>query len=731
MNQNLPYAVEAAPPSLARYSYLLTHAGVAAWLVLVLFLLLTGWMVNEWRVREAGYAEQQFNVQVQEVRDAIELRMKAHEQILLGAAALFEASDDVNRYEWKRYVTRLSLEEYYPGIQAVGFSEFVRPAELSAHIARKRAEGFPDYQLRPEGERDAYTSIIYIEPFVGRNLAAFGFDMFAEPVRRQAMMAAVEDSAPRMSGKVVLVQENDGQMQPGLLLYIPVYYPDAVLTTAADRWAGLHGFVYSPYRLEDLMRGILGQRNLNVHFEIFSHSESGPELLYRSHEHSYGMDKGFTSQHHLDWHGQVWTVNFRDVPDDASTAWITPDHMVLALGTSTGILLFLLVTFLTNESQRAYALANKMTADIRNKIQELRLSEERFHLALDSSSMGTWNWYLAENIIRWDATIYPLFGLKDGEKLNTYESFLGLLHIDDRERVFNEIAKAMEGRTQYDTEYRVIWPDGSLHNIASRAKVLLDEHQQPLLMTGTCWDITEKKRIEKIKEEFVSTVSHELRTPLTSIAGAVGLLASGSLESAPGKIRQLTDIAHKNIQRLKHLIDDLLDMEKLSAGKMVFDMQAHPLIPLIKRALAEQQTYAAQYQVRYTLDVEWPVITVRVDDARFLQIMANLLSNAAKFSPSGSEVVVKVARHEQGVRITVQDEGIGIAEAAQSHIFEKFYQVDSSATRSKGGTGLGLSITRDMVENMHGKLHFVSAEGVGSSFFLDFPVVQDECDGQG
>lgn len=732
MNTVKPTAINA--PNLLlrigqRFIRLFMSANLVAWLILISFLAMIAWVVSELRARDLRFSQQQFDIQLQEVMQTIEQRMHAHEQILTGAAALFDASDDVSRREWRAYIERLELPRSFPGIQAVAFARVIHPRNLQAHVQAMHAEGFTDYQLRPEGVRKLYTSIDYIEPFSGRNLAAFGYDMFSEPVRRAAMTMAVNENATRISDRVILVQENRGPVQPGLLMYIPIYHDAMPTTSIEERWAALQGFVYSAYRMEDLMQGILGQRNLNIHFDIYSSTKADESaLLYRSYSGSgYAADTAFKQTLLLNFYGRDWTLVFTKERDTLPSVWFRLDQLVLILGTSISLLLFLLISFLANERQRARFLANHMTEDIQQKVQALRLSEERFRLALDSSSMGTWNWYLDENLIHWDVSIYPLFGLSSDHSLNTYESFLALLHQDDRARVFQEITNAMEGHMQYDTEYRVIWPDGSLHYIASRAKVLYGEDKKPLLMTGTCWDITERKQIERMKNEFVSTVSHELRTPLTSITGAVGLLASGALENSPEKTQQLIDVAYKNSQRLGLLIDDLLDMEKLSSGKMVYDMTQLPLVPLVQRALAENQIYADQYQITYRLQADLTVALVTLDAARFLQIMANLLSNAAKFSSAGGEVVVQIMPlAEEWVRIAVIDHGIGIPTTEQAFIFEKFYQVDGSDARKKGGTGLGLAITKIMVEQMSGKLGFRSQEGTGSVFYVDLPLVPEQ-----
>ena len=234
-------------------------------------------------------------------------------------------------------------------------------------------------------------------------------------------------------------------------------------------------------------------------------------------------------------------------------------------------------------------------------------------------------------------------------------------------------------------------------------------------------DITERKIIDNMKNEFVSTVSHELRTPLTSILGALSLLAGGVLGEMSEQAKQMINLAHKNSQRLLSLINDLLDMDKMLAGKLILDLQVQPLVPLITQTLETISSYGDQYNVRFKLISEENV-QVRVDGNRIIQVLNNFLSNAAKFSAYGGQVEIAVRRLNTVVRIEVIDYGAGITEKFKDHIFKKFSQADSSSTRQKGGSGLGLAISKELVERIHGVIGFDSTEGQGACFYFELPL---------
>lgn len=246
------------------------------------------------------------------------------------------------------------------------------------------------------------------------------------------------------------------------------------------------------------------------------------------------------------------------------------------------------------------------------------------------------------------------------------------------------------------------------------------------LFVGIVRDITERKRVDQMKGEFVATVSHELRTPLTSVSGALGLVCGGALGPVSEQAKSMLDIAYRNSQRLTLLINDLLDMEKLAAGKMRFNVETVALMPLVEQSIESTRAYAQQYQVNLLLVSRLEGVQVTVDCSRLQQVLCNLLSNAAKFSPRGGQVEVSVDEFESMVRVSVQDHGPGIPADFIDRIFHKFSQADASDTRHIGGTGLGLSISKELIESMNGTIGFSSVPGSGACFYFDLPISTNE-----
>jgi PAS domain S-box-containing protein len=243
------------------------------------------------------------------------------------------------------------------------------------------------------------------------------------------------------------------------------------------------------------------------------------------------------------------------------------------------------------------------------------------------------------------------------------------------------------------------------------------------LVLAVIADISERKRTERLKDEFVSMVSHELRTPLTSISGSLGLLAGKAAGDLPEPAMRLLAIAHKNIQRLVRLINDILEIEKFESGELVFDMKRVEIRPLVEQAIEATRGYTQSRGVTVELDPAAVTCDVRADPDRLVQVVTNLLSNAIKFSPPDGAVNVTIALRGDRVRLEVRDRGPGIPEAFKARIYQKFAQADGSAASPKGGSGLGLSIVKSIVTHLAGTTGFANAPDGGTIFYVELPVL--------
>jgi signal transduction histidine kinase len=284
--------------------------------------------------------------------------------------------------------------------------------------------------------------------------------------------------------------------------------------------------------------------------------------------------------------------------------------------------------------------------------------------------------------------------------------------------------RALAGETS-QTEDMEIEQDGIRRHMQAWGRPGYNEHGDLTFGIAVYEDISARKQLDLLKNRFVSTVSHELRTPLTSIHGALGLILGNALGEPDPKIRAMLQLAEQNSQRLIRLINDILDMQKIEAGQMNFHFAKVQLQPLLRCAVEQMASYAEQHKVTLELDAVSDDLWLWADSNRLMQVLANLLSNAAKFSFADSIVKVQVRQLDEQIRIAIIDQGPGIDEEFKAFIFRPFSQSDTSDVRNFGGTGLGLSISKSIVEHHGGSLSFESTAGKGSSFYIDLKLGSD------
>jgi len=317
-------------------------------------------------------AQTRFNFRVTTiVETGISERLQAYEFLLQGGSGLFSISNEVTRKDWRAYVNSLQIDQYYPGLQGVGFAKQILPSEKEAHIRQIRGEGFPQYTIYPDGERPEYTSIIFLEPFDWRNQRAFGYDMFSQATRKEAMIRARDTGKVALSGKVTLVQETDKDIQAGFLIYQAIYRKGEPQETPEQRRKALLGYVYSPFRMNDFMKGILAEKEGYVDLQIFDGDKPLKEtLLYQSDsaEEPYNHPEGrhfVANQIILDSANHNWLLSFVASKYFEENISSVGSNFILVLGLIISLLLFNIVLFLFKSHSQAIALAIT-TTELRN-----------------------------------------------------------------------------------------------------------------------------------------------------------------------------------------------------------------------------------------------------------------------------------------------------------------------------------------------------------------------------
>lgn len=347
----------------SRFGILLRLAPLAV-LAVCLSATWLGWEAA--RKNAARELQSEFDAEVREVHNRVAERLNDYADILRGAAGLFAASASVQRREFHAYVEQLRLDQAYPGIQGVGFARLIPARDRGRVLAEIRRTGFPQFDIRPVGARDPYSAIIYLEPFDWRNQRAFGYDMYSEPVRRAAMEQARDGDGPAISGKVVLVQETEKEQQSGFLMYMPVYRHNLPHATVEERRANLYGWVYEPFRMNDLMtKGVLGRFLDTVRdeldIEIFDGGAVAQQaLMYDSRTGPEGPAE-FSSVRQIQSFGHEWTIVIHSLPPFEAKMKSGQGRFVATVGVVISLLLTWVVWLLSTTNARAIKLAGKMS----------------------------------------------------------------------------------------------------------------------------------------------------------------------------------------------------------------------------------------------------------------------------------------------------------------------------------------------------------------------------------
>ena len=710
---------------------------LALWVTLALLLGLGGLIVWQWQALEASSqqeARKRFELEAQDIGQRILHRMAAYETVLRGITGLMVGSEDVSHREWQRAVAQLQLQNRYPGIQGLGWGRYVRDGQLDDFLAGIKASGRGDYQVFPLGPRQEHVLIEYISPLDWRNRRAQGYDMFSEPLRREAIEAALGSGDAALTAPVILVQETRADVQAGMLLYLPVFRAGLPLVTMAERREALLGFVYGAFRSLDLMAGILGSQNRL--FEIALSDREARRPLLGEQPAMAGSAPQFRHSIDLPLYGRTWVLDVHSTAQyEASLARRSMGFSLWTALTAAGLLAALAGGYLYLRERQLFV-SQRAT-------EQLREREERFRLVVEASPNAIVLVDSQGQIAMANQQAEQLFGYPRAELLGQPVELLlpesqRDAHVPSRRGYLDRPEPRRMGSNRalfgQHRDGRLIPLEVGLSPLRSGADSLV----QAVII-----DISERKEAEqrlrdqaeqlvlanRYKSEFLANMSHELRTPLNSILILSEQLRHNGDGNLTQKQTQHAAIIHRAGSDLLQLINSVLDLAKVESGRLQLKLESLDLREMLDELDASMRPMAELKGLPLHARVEPGVPRlIHSDRVRLQQILRNLLSNAVKFTEHG-EVRLTVALQPaaaddqpQRLSFSVRDTGIGIAAEQHKQIFQAFQQIDGSASRRFGGTGLGLAITRQLVLALGGEVTVQSEPGRGSCFAVSLPL---------
>ncbi|WDQ17883.1 sensor histidine kinase [Rhodopirellula sp. P2] len=690
------------------------RSSALAWGILAISLAVTAiaWYLSSQYIR--NHASDRFLFRVSEMEVSIEQRMLEYEQVLRGGVGLLEASEDVSRDEWRIYFENSRFQEYYPGIQGVGFSRVVDADDKDAFVESIRAEGFPDFDIRPAGPRDRYTAIDYLEPFDWRNQRAFGFDMYSEETRRAAMDAAIASGEPTISGVVKLVQETEDDIQRGFLLYLPLFQRDQPVETPAQRTAAVTGFVYAPFRTRDLMTGIRRANLSDIEFRVYDGVDrTEAELLYDSNEplseESKAGQADFVLTKPLHLRGRDWTIHFESQPGFISGGESAISLAVAIVGLFVDMLLFLVIGSIGRQQRHAETLAKQMTSEFRKAQQQFQAVCDTAHdpiVLLDQS----------RQVIYGNPATMDAFGYSASELIGTsasclFESSLRTKPAASSSTTDDELMCIREDGGTFPARISIsYWNDGEQQLAAIIVRDVTEQRRVDALIRQ---HIRELSRSNRDLDAFAYVASHDLRSPLRNIKHLADWVMEDTGDQLPAESAEHLRTLKQCISRMEQLLDDLLQYSR--AGRVhdrVTQVDTAGLVANIFGMLAKP----AAMQVR--MEGDFP--TFRTLKTPLETCLRNLINNAIKHHDrEDGKVIVSALEGGEWIRFVVEDDGPGIDSRFQKKVFEIFRTLGPSDSTSS--SGMGLSIIKKTVETYGGKIELESELGQGTRFILHWP----------
>ncbi len=492
-----------------------------------------------------------FELASNEIITLIKTRMHAYEQVLKSGVALFSATNSINKNEWAIFVKEHKLDENFKGIQGFGYSEAVYLKNLKNHEKKMQEEGYLNYYVRPKGEREFYAPVILLEPYNEKNKKVIGFDVFSEKVRRAAIQKAMESGEAVITGKVTLVQEEAHDIQAGFLMYLAVYEKNSKLDTNEDRVKAIKGFVSAPFRINDLMDGILRDVFPYIDFEIYDGKTTNKKnLLYDSN--TVHTNKIMYKTLEVSINNHTWTLLFRtdNILNSENSYIIFLVPILLLILT---FLLMLLLFSLIKTNEKAIDLAKKAT-------DKLAVSEERFRFALEGAGDGVWDWNMKTNEVYFSKKWKEMLGFSEDEISNTLENWEKRVHPDDLKKVYEDINDHINGKTEaYSNEHRLRCKDNSYKWILDSGVIVeKDINGTPIRMVGSHSDISKRKENERKLNEYIQIINKNVVTSTTDLNGVITNVSDAFCEMTAYSKDELIGKTH-NILRDKETPKELYE----------------------------------------------------------------------------------------------------------------------------------------------------------------------------
>ena len=706
------------------------------YLVMTLSLLMTLFFWRQFDHSLAVRSQTIFTERTQDIMNDFFTRMTDDEQLLRGAVGLFNASEYVTREDLHRYIASMSLGTNYPGLQGVGFAEVVHPDEKEKHVRRVRAEGFPSYTILPEGKREEYTTIVYLEPFDWRNQRAFGYDMFSEPIRRKAMEKARDRGEAAVTDPVILLQETEQDQQTGMLLYMPVYRRGVPVDTVEQRRIALKGYAYSPIRVKDFVSATFPKPPMDIGFRIFTEREPKPTAMLFDSASAWKIKLPADYRGDLqrsvsvEKFGRNWLFAFQSLPAFAHEQGKGQSRSYLTGGLIVSLLLTVIAFMLRSAHASATAAA-----------QALKESQEHYRKISEDSPAYIITLLPDGTITYANPALAHDTGRAKAELVG--RNFFDFLLPEYQVTVRQSLASLSRENPTETYEHALFGPGGDIiwHQWTSRA--MFDDHGRIVEVQAVGQDITERKKAEeeraRLEQQMLHAqkmeslgvlaggVAHDFNNILMAIIGNVDLSLMKIPEDSPvvGNLRNIEKAANRAAELAKQML--------AYSGKgrfVVEDIDLNRLVEEMEHIL----TASISKDAALALKLCKPLPTVEADANQVRQILTNLVMNASEaIGDRGGDITISTGFMEYGrdklkdvllgqdlaegryVFVEVADTGIGMGEEVLDKIFDPFF------TTKFTGRGLGLAAVHGIVRGHKGGIRIYSEPGKGSSFQVLLP----------